>query len=172
MDGESITTKVEKLCQAAGGMLPYGSTQTSGKVQFSGLIEIQKWLKLGYVDFAEIFRGFGEATIRVREAGLTASEGFAKYAITYERCWHLDEVQDQKDCAFILVHCLRPLVTHIGVPCRSMSQLGSKVIDNATAQQNKFALCVMTHQEIEKLGVSVENPKGTTLFVQPQAVWV
>ena len=58
LDCESISTKVEKFCQAAGGMLSYGGSQTSGKVHFSGLNEIQKWLKLGYVDFAEIFRGF------------------------------------------------------------------------------------------------------------------
>ena len=113
-DEESITTKVEKFCQAARGMLSYGKTQTSGKVHFSGLTEIQKWLNLGHVDFAELFRGFGEAAIRVREAGMTTSEGFDKYAITYERCWHLNEFQDQCDCAWILVHCLQPLVKHLG----------------------------------------------------------
>ena len=133
-------SKVEKFCQAAGGLLSYGPEQTSEKVHFSGLTEVQKWLKLGYVDLAEIFRGFGEATIRVREAGLTASEGFDKYAITYERCWHLDTSQDQKDCAFVVVHCLRPIVIHVGVPCRNMSQLGKKVIDESTREQNRFAL--------------------------------
>ena len=38
LDEESIPTKVEKFCQAAGRMLFYVKTQTSGKVHFSGLI--------------------------------------------------------------------------------------------------------------------------------------
>ena len=59
-------------------------------VHFTGRSQIQKWLYLGHVNFAELFRGFGELTIRVREAGCSASDGFDKYAITYERCWCLD----------------------------------------------------------------------------------
>ena len=73
----------------------------------------------------------------------------------------MDEVQDQNDCAFIFVHCLRPFVTHLGVPCRNMSQLGVKVVDKSTAEQNKFSLIILTPQEIEELGASVENAKNT-----------
>ena len=83
LDGESMTSKVERFCQASGGMLSYRKEQTSGPVHCASSLKLQKWLNLGYVDFAEIFRWFGEATIRVREAGLTASEGFDKI------CQHL-----------------------------------------------------------------------------------
>ena len=85
VDGESFSSKLEKFCKAGRALPSVGECLTVHLVHFSGRTELQKWLCLGYVDFAELFRGFGEATIRVREAGCTASEGFDKYAITYER---------------------------------------------------------------------------------------
>lgn len=65
--------------------------------------ELQKWLPLGTVDFAEIFRGCGELAVRVREAGCRTSEGFDLQAVTYERCWWLGTEEDQRDCAWLLV---------------------------------------------------------------------
>ena len=109
---------------------------------FSAVSEVQKWLRLGFVDFAEIFRGFGELTIRVREAGCSASEGFDKYAVTYERCWCLDVKKDQCDCAWLLVNSLRPKVIHLGTPCTRMSLAGTQDIDAATKAQNDFTLAV------------------------------
>ena len=38
-------------------------------VMFKDSQELQKWLRMGVVDFAEIFKGCGELTIRVHEAG-------------------------------------------------------------------------------------------------------
>ena len=116
------------------------------------------------------FRGHGEATIRVREAGCTASDGFDKYAITYERCWHLDQPRDQADCAWLLVYCLRPKVTHCGTPCTKMCQIGPRDIDAATEAQNNFSWMVCTHQDAQGLGASLENPKGSLLLQQPKFV--
>ena len=101
-DGQSISKKLEQFCLAGRGrpnVVDEGAAPTPHLVHFQGRTELQKWLKLGVEDFAEIFRGFGEATVRVREAGCTASEGFDKYAITYERRWYLDRKKDQSDCA-------------------------------------------------------------------------
>ena len=78
--------KLEQFCKAGGGLPSYEDVMTQHLVPFSGRTELQKWLSLCQVDFAEVFRGFGEATIRVREAGCSASEGFDKYAVTYNRC--------------------------------------------------------------------------------------
>ena len=139
-------------------------------VHFSGKTELQKWLVLGQVDFAEVFRGFGEATIRVREAGCSASEGFDKYAITYERCWHLDVHRDQSDCAWLLVYALRPKITHCGTPCTKMCKIGPREVDRATEAQNEFTWQIADHQQAERLGVSVENPKGSLLYKQAKYV--
>ena len=87
-DGQSVAVKLEQFCVAGRGrpcVLGNGDPPTPHLVHFQGRTELQKWLKLGVVDFAEICRGFGEATVRVREAGCTASDGFDKYAISHER---------------------------------------------------------------------------------------
>ena len=76
------------------------------KVSFIDTKTFQAWLQLKEVDFAEIFRGRGEATVRVREAGLTAAEGFDNKYITYERSWHLDQPGDQADLAWLIVYVL------------------------------------------------------------------
>ena len=81
-------------------------------VHFAAKTDLQKWLVLGEVDFAELCRGFGEATVRVREVGCTAAEGFDNDVITYERNWRLDTEKDQCDCAWLLVYKLRPKVIH------------------------------------------------------------
>ena len=83
----------------------------------------QRWLTLKEVDFVEVFRGHGEATIRVREQGMTAAEGFDKQAMTYEKKWQLDEPQDQAEMAFMIVYILKPWVTHYGTPCTRMGKL-------------------------------------------------
>ena len=105
-------------------------------------------MHLGYVDFAELFRGFGELTIRVREAGCTASDGFDKYAITYERCWCLEKKADQCDCAWLIVYSLKPKRLHLGTPCTNMCQIGTGIIDAATAAQNEFTAVVLAHQHV------------------------
>ena len=96
--GEPISTKLEKFCAVGRADVRHHP------VQFSTNVELQRWLKLSVVDFAEVFRGFGEATIRVREAGCSAAEGFDNSAITYERAWFLDRAEDQADLAFMLVY--------------------------------------------------------------------
>ena len=163
-DGESLASKVENFRTAGAGVPSVGNLRTGHVVHFQGRTELQKWLSLGYVDFAEVFRGFGEATIRVREAGCTAAEGFDKYAITYERCWCLDQKKDQCDCAWLLVYSLRPKVVHCGTPCTKICVLGqafpNHALDEATLAQNAFTLAIMKHQHAEGLGVSVENLKG------------
>ncbi|MBP51091.1 MAG: hypothetical protein CMA68_03330 [Euryarchaeota archaeon] len=151
--------KVEKFCTAGKGFISYADQPTQHLVHFSNVSQVQKFLKLGFVDFAEVFRGFGQATVRVREAGCTASEGFDKYAVTYERVWCLERKQDQQDCAWILIY-IRPKVIHIGTPCTKMCQIGSGVIDEATKEQNKFSIMTAEHQAAEKLGASIEQPRG------------
>ena len=47
------------------------------------------------VDFLEIFKGFGELTARVHEAGLRVGEGIDRNNVTYGRTWHLDRIEDQ-----------------------------------------------------------------------------
>ena len=82
-DGQSVSKKLEQFCMAGRGRpcVVDEGTYTPHLVHFQGRTELQKWLKLGIVDFAEIFRGFGELTVRVREAGCSASEGFDKYHV-------------------------------------------------------------------------------------------
>ena len=42
-------------------------------------------------------------------------------------------------------------------------------LDEATLAQNEFTLAIMKHQHAEGVGVSVENPKGSLLFKQPES---
>ena len=135
---------------------------------FTYATQLQKWLHEGFVDFVEIFRGHGELTIGVREAACTASDGFDKYAMTYGRCWCLETPRDQEDCAWLLVYALRPKVVHLGTPCTKMSVVGSRKIDSATEAQNEFTWKVAMHQNAEGLGVSIENPKSSSLKYQPK----
>ena len=128
-DGEAFATKLENFCRAGTAKPSCGAEVTGHPVHFDNVLGMQKWLNCGYVDFAELFRGFGEATIRVREAGCTAAEGFDKHAITYNRCWCLEQKKDQRDCAWLIVYQLRPYVIHLGTPCTNMSQMGKKHID-------------------------------------------
>ena len=138
-------TWLKELALAAGAV-PSCAQESPKRIHFDTNIELQKWLQLHEVDFAEIFRGMGEATVRVREAGCTAAEGFDKYAITYERCWHLDQEGDQADLAWLLVYALRPIVVHLGVPCTRMGRLGKRDIDQTTMMQNDFSRKVLKHQ--------------------------
>ena len=85
-DDEPFAIKVEKFVRAGNSTLSFEDNTTSHPVHFVARSELQKWLRLGFVDFAELYRGFGELTVRVREAGCTASEGFDRFAITYELC--------------------------------------------------------------------------------------
>ena len=121
-------------------------------------MELRKWLSLKRVDFAEIYRGFGEFTIRVREGGRTAAEGFDNAAITYERTWHLDR-QDQADLAWLLCYVHKPKVVHLGTPCTKMCVLGKQQIDQATEMQNEFTRKVVLHQQAHSWKASVEQPK-------------
>ena len=56
------------------------------------------------VDFLEIFRGYGELTVRVHEAGCSVADGIDRNAVTYGRTWHLDKPEDQSDLAWIIIH--------------------------------------------------------------------
>jgi hypothetical protein len=141
VQGVNIVSKLEKFCMIGRASLEHHP------VQFVTNVELQKWLNLSVVDFAEVFRGFGEATIRVREAGCTASEGFDNSAITYERTWHLDRAEDQQDCAFVLCFVLKPKVIHQGTPCTNMCVLGKRQIDGPTHMQNEFSRKVCLHQQ-------------------------
>ena len=163
-----MCTKVEQFIKCGKANVSFDEQKTSHPVHFSARSELQKWLRLGYVDFAELFRGFGELTIRVREAGCSASEGFDKFAVTYERCWCLDNRADQCDCAWLLVYSLKPKVVHLGTPCTNMSRMGQGVIDAATKAQNEFTIKTVQHQETVGLGASVENPKSSSLVHQPE----
>ena len=86
----------------------------SNAVRFDSDVEFRKWMDTGSVDFAEIFSGMAEATVRVREAGLAVAEGFDRAGITYERCWHLDTEEHQADLAWVLTFVLHPIVIHLG----------------------------------------------------------
>ena len=108
---------VEKFCRQGKAILSVGAQRSDHPVHFSSPTELQKWLKIRQVDFVEIFRGHGELTVRVREAGCSASEGFDSRALTYDRHWCLGTVRDQTDCAWLLVHQLRPKVVHMSTPC-------------------------------------------------------
>ena len=148
---EGFGVKLEQFCKAGGSLPSCGNGSSPHLVHFCARSEMQKWLSMGYVDFAELFRGYGEATIRVREAGCTASEGFDKYAVTYDRCWHLVKKRDQCDCAWLLVYSLRPKVIHCGTPCTKMCKIGSRTLESAEAQ-NEFTWKVAMHQHAEGLG--------------------
>ena len=87
---ESICQMVEQFCGAGQGniqCLAESSNMSGGAnnhpVTFEKRSELQKWLRLGMVDFAEILRGCGELTVRVWEAGCRTSEGFDAQAVTY-----------------------------------------------------------------------------------------
>jgi len=167
---ESFVAKVERFSRANLGVPSVETPLATGRTQFATVGSFQKWIQLGIVDFAEVYRGFGEATIRVREAGCTAAEGFDKLAITYERCWHLDQKGDQQDFAWMVTGCLRPKVLHLGTPCTRMCRMGKRDADEETRQQNKLTRIVAKHQEANKLGASVENPQGSTLFEEEE--WI
>ena len=118
---ESICQMVEKFCGAGKGNIRCSEDKGSASkhpVTFGNSQELQKWLRHGVVDFAEIFKGCGELTIRVCEAGCTASEGFDVKSVTYERCWFLDRDEDQQDCAWLVVYGLRPKVIHCERPAQ------------------------------------------------------
>jgi len=75
-DGETFCSNVEQFCKADAALPSYGELSTGHPVHFAGRTELQKWLSLGQVDFAEIFKGAGcfchnqsQITIRVQEAG-------------------------------------------------------------------------------------------------------
>ena len=68
-DGEPLSRKVEQFVKGGRAALSVEERPTGHPVHFCARSELQKWLCLGYVDFAELFRGFGELTIRVSEAG-------------------------------------------------------------------------------------------------------
>jgi len=48
---------VEKFCKAGAALPSCGNVLTEHPVHFAGRTELQKWLSLGQVDFAEIFKG-------------------------------------------------------------------------------------------------------------------
>ena len=122
------------------------------------------------VDFAELFPGHGEATVKIREAGLTAADGFDNKRVTYERCWCLETRTDQADLAWLIVYALRPKVVHMGTPCTKMCVIGEGKLDAATEFQNEFSRTVAVYQAAEGLGASLENPKGSKLVEQPSFV--
>ena len=45
-----------------------------------------------------------------------------------------------------------------------MCQLGSQKLDETTIRLNEFTRKVAEYQHSQKLGGSLENPKGSTLF--------
>ena len=170
---ESMCQMVEKFCGAGKGAIRVSQEAvgaSSHPVVFSNSTELQKWLRLGVVDFAEIFKGHGELTVRVCEAGCSASDGFDVQYVTYDRCWFLETEDDQNDCAFLIVYCLQPKVIHCGTPCTKMCLLGSRSVDDTTHKLNEFTRKVAEHQHERKRGVSIENPKGSLLFQQPAFV--
>ena len=86
----------------------------------------------------------------------------------------MDQKNEQRDCAWLLVYSLRPKVVHLGTPCTKMCVLSqawpNHALDEATHAQNRFTHAVMTHQHAEGLGASVENPRGSLLFKQKEFV--
>ena len=163
-DQEQLVHKAALFC-TSGSQVP----KLNSPLQRENM-ELRKWLSLKRVDFAEIYRGFGEFTIRVREGGRTAAEGFDNAAITYERTWHLDRHEDQADLAWLLCYVLKPKVVHLGTPCTKMCVLGKQQIDHATEMQNEFTRKVMLHQQAHSWKASVEQPKGSILYEQPKFV--
>ena len=103
--------------------------------------------------------------------------------LTYGRYWRLDEEQDQRDLAFLLVFQLQPDVIHCGTPCTKMCICGKKELDRATKAQNAFTYAVCKHQVAVKRHASVENPDSSLLWKledsikvfgtaeQPRAPW-
>ena len=65
-DGELMSTKLEQFVRCGQASVSYEDETTNYPVHFCARSELQKWLCLGRVDFAELFRGFGELTVRVR----------------------------------------------------------------------------------------------------------
>ena len=51
-DGETMMQKVEKFCTAGKGFISYADQPTQHLVHFSNVSQVQKFLKLGFVDFA------------------------------------------------------------------------------------------------------------------------
>ena len=110
---KDLFKKLERFCMAGRGSISVGAERTSHVVHFVTSAELRKWLHLKMVDFAELFPGHGEATVKVREAGCTAADGFDNQRVTYERCWCLESRKDQADLAWLIVYALRPKVVHM-----------------------------------------------------------
>ena len=63
---ESMCKMVKRFCGAGKGMIRRSTDPKSASkhpITFENSQELQKWLRLGVVDFAEIFKGCGELTI-------------------------------------------------------------------------------------------------------------
>ena len=160
---DQIAVVLEELAQVTQMDFEVGSTQKS-KVRFETNHDFQRWIRLKRVDFAEVYRGYGEATIRVAETGLCVAEGFDKLAVTYERAWQLEDPGDRADFAWLITRVLRPTVVHLGTPCTDMSVAGRKEIGDETQARNELSEMILDHQESSGLFCSEENPKGSQLW--------
>ena len=110
------------------------------------------------------YRGFGEATIRVAETGLSVAEGFDKMAVTYERAWQLEDPTDRADFAWLITRALKPRVVHLGTPCTDMSVAGKRQLTTETESRNELSEWLLDHQSAAGLWCSEENPKGSMLW--------
>ena len=142
------------------------------KVSFESKELLQRWVseESRQVDFVEVFCGFQELLLRVREAGLKAADGFDSKVMSYGQTWCLDDKENQRLCAWLLVDVLEPLAVHLGIPCTHMSNIGLK--DHAENQVSQglleFSAIVAEHQQALGFLASAENPVGSSLQDQPE----
>ena len=103
------------------------------------------------MDFLEIYCGFAELTVRVREASWTAGEGIDNQVVSYGRVWPLEDPGVQRLLAWLVCEGLRPRATHTGTPCTKMCMVGPRQDAAETAVLNQVSWEIAMHQEAHGL---------------------
>ena len=63
LPADGTSERFEELCNAVQMVPTAESGANRGRAQLGTNHELAKWMELGFVDFAEVYRGRGEATI-------------------------------------------------------------------------------------------------------------
>ena len=135
----------------------------SRPVMFDDHAVLQKYLGLGYVDFLEIYCGYGMLTLMISEAGVRAGEGIDNKTLAYGQVWQLDEPETKKEFAWLMVFGLKPRATHTGTPCTNMCILGKRQGGSTTNALVKLTGDIGRHQVAMRCLHSNEQPKGSML---------
>ena len=125
---------------------------------------VQKYLTLEFVEFLEIFCGYGQLTLRVAESGIRCGEGIDSKALAYGQTWCLDDAGTASEFAWLVVFGLRPRATHTGTPCTKMCIIGQRDYPEFTKRLVNLACMAGEHQLACGFLHSNEQPKGSLLM--------